>query len=262
MTWPSTRQGMISTLLTILPGQEGGGVGVGLAEDDDPERRRVGRAGPGHGDQGEQQAREAEAAASRPVLPDSVFGCGLARSHLATPAPAPGLRPRFCLRRTGKCPPAARLARSRPRAGSVGLPPRWTTRPTAQSDFIAAGLASLGIEADEIELAVIGAAHQLFWPGDPASCSTSTPASVEPEREPDLSKAPGGRHERARPLAARAGGGDRRRRGRPGRAARRGAGADRGAQPGAQRRRRDLPRALARDARRRPPTARCTASRS
>ena len=26
VTWPSTRQGVTSTLLTILPGQEGGGV--------------------------------------------------------------------------------------------------------------------------------------------------------------------------------------------------------------------------------------------
>ena len=39
-------------------------------------------------------------------------------------------------------------------------------------------------------------------------------------------------------------------------------GADRGAQPGAQRGRRDLPGALARDARRGPRRARCTASRS
>lgn len=31
-------------------------------------------------------------------------------------------------------------------------------------DFIPAGLASLGIEADEIEMAVIGAAHSMFWP--------------------------------------------------------------------------------------------------
>jgi hypothetical protein len=30
-------------------------------------------------------------------------------------------------------------------------------------DFIPAGLASMGIEADEIELAVMGAAHSLFW---------------------------------------------------------------------------------------------------
>ncbi len=31
-------------------------------------------------------------------------------------------------------------------------------------DFIPAGLASLGIEADEIELAVMGAAQAMFWP--------------------------------------------------------------------------------------------------
>ena len=31
-------------------------------------------------------------------------------------------------------------------------------------EFIPAGLAAFGIEADEIELAVIGAAHALFWP--------------------------------------------------------------------------------------------------
>ena len=80
-------------------------------------------------------------------------------------------------------------------------------------DFIPAGLASLGIEADEIELAVIGAAHQLFWPAS-SSCSRSTPATSSPSATPtSRSAAPS---ERARPLAARAGGGDRRRRGRPG----------------------------------------------
>jgi hypothetical protein len=31
-------------------------------------------------------------------------------------------------------------------------------------DLVPAGLASFGIEADEIELAVIGAAHAMFWP--------------------------------------------------------------------------------------------------
>ena len=31
-------------------------------------------------------------------------------------------------------------------------------------DFIPAGLAALGIEADEVDLAVMGAVHQLFWP--------------------------------------------------------------------------------------------------
>ena len=31
-------------------------------------------------------------------------------------------------------------------------------------DFIPAALAAYGIEADEIELAVMGAAHEVFWP--------------------------------------------------------------------------------------------------
>jgi len=31
-------------------------------------------------------------------------------------------------------------------------------------DFLAGGLAQLGIEADEMEMGVVAAAHQLFWP--------------------------------------------------------------------------------------------------
>ena len=56
-------------------------------------------------------------------------------------------------------------------------------------DFIPAGLASLGIEADEVDLAVMGAAHQMFWPaiGELLSLDTS---DVEVERCPDLSRAP------------------------------------------------------------------------
>jgi len=58
-----------------------------------------------------------------------------------------------------------------------------------REDFIPAGLASLGIEADEVELAVINAAHQMFWPAIRDLLSLDTSA-VEPERSPDLSKAP------------------------------------------------------------------------
>ena len=56
--------------------------------------------------------------------------------------------------------------------------------------FVATGLSALGIEADETELAVIGAVHQLFWPpiGELLALDTS---DVELERSPDLSKAPG-----------------------------------------------------------------------
>jgi hypothetical protein len=56
-------------------------------------------------------------------------------------------------------------------------------------DFVDGGLASLGIEADEIERAVIGVAHQLFWPGILELLSLDL-GELEPERDPDLSKAP------------------------------------------------------------------------
>ncbi|HVD39870.1 MAG TPA: hypothetical protein VNC16_02550 [Solirubrobacterales bacterium] len=56
-------------------------------------------------------------------------------------------------------------------------------------DFIAAGLASYGIEADEIELAVIGAAHQTFWPPILELLELDT-SQVPSEPDPDLSQAP------------------------------------------------------------------------
>jgi hypothetical protein len=61
---------------------------------------------------------------------------------------------------------------------------------SAQSDgFILAGLAAFGIEADEIDLAVMGAMHQLFWPAmlDLLALDTS---EVEVELCPDPSRAP------------------------------------------------------------------------
>ena len=56
-------------------------------------------------------------------------------------------------------------------------------------DFIAAGLAAYGIEADEIELAVIGAAHQTFWPPILEFLALDT-SEIPDERAPDLSQAP------------------------------------------------------------------------
>jgi hypothetical protein len=56
-------------------------------------------------------------------------------------------------------------------------------------DFIVAGLASLGIEADEIELAVMGAAHELFWPQILGLLAQDL-GELAPERNPDLSRAP------------------------------------------------------------------------
>jgi hypothetical protein len=56
-------------------------------------------------------------------------------------------------------------------------------------DFVAASLASFGIEADEIETAVLGAIHQLFWPPILELLELEL-GEVEPERHLDLSRAP------------------------------------------------------------------------
>lgn len=61
--------------------------------------------------------------------------------------------------------------------------------PDRAEEFIPAGLASLGIEADEVELAVMNAAHRVFWPAILELLSLDT-SEVEPERQPDLSRAP------------------------------------------------------------------------
>lgn len=58
-------------------------------------------------------------------------------------------------------------------------------------DFIPAALASFGIEADEIELAVIGAAHGMFWPAIQDLLELD-PGELEPEPMADLSRAPEG----------------------------------------------------------------------
>jgi len=55
--------------------------------------------------------------------------------------------------------------------------------------FISAGLAAYGIEADEIELAVIAAAHQLFWPPILELIALDT-SELPDEPNPDLSQAP------------------------------------------------------------------------
>jgi hypothetical protein len=56
-------------------------------------------------------------------------------------------------------------------------------------DFIPAGLASMGIEADEVDLAVMAAVHGFFWPPILELLALDMD-DVEPERCPDLSKAP------------------------------------------------------------------------
>jgi hypothetical protein len=56
-------------------------------------------------------------------------------------------------------------------------------------DFIPAGLAALGIEADETDLAVIAAVHQIFWPPIQGLLALDL-HDVIPERNPDLSRPP------------------------------------------------------------------------
>ena len=56
-------------------------------------------------------------------------------------------------------------------------------------DFIASGLSLLGIEADEVDMAVMNATHQLLWAPLTEMLALDT-SEVVPERNPDLSKAP------------------------------------------------------------------------
>ena len=61
--------------------------------------------------------------------------------------------------------------------------------PDHAADFIASGLALLGIEADDMEMAVMGAFHQLLWEPLQEMLAIDT-SELAPERNPDLSKAP------------------------------------------------------------------------
>ena len=56
-------------------------------------------------------------------------------------------------------------------------------------EFIPAALAAYGVEADEIELAVLRAAHETFWPSILELLELDTSAAAA-EHDPDLSKAP------------------------------------------------------------------------
>ncbi|HWC48278.1 MAG TPA: hypothetical protein VG448_05305 [Solirubrobacterales bacterium] len=56
-------------------------------------------------------------------------------------------------------------------------------------DFIPAALAAFGVEADEIELAVMRGAHETFWPPILELLALDTSA-VAAEPNPDLSQAP------------------------------------------------------------------------
>lgn len=68
--------------------------------------------------------------------------------------------------------------------------PTVTESAAPGEDFIRAGLAVLGIEADETDLAVMAAVHGLIWPPLTELLALDL-EHVAPERCPDLSKAPG-----------------------------------------------------------------------
>jgi hypothetical protein len=55
--------------------------------------------------------------------------------------------------------------------------------------FLPAGLASLGIEVDEVEMAVMRAAHELYWPAIVGLLELDL-SSVDPEPAADLSRPP------------------------------------------------------------------------
>ncbi|HEY6550920.1 MAG TPA: hypothetical protein VIY71_06955 [Solirubrobacterales bacterium] len=61
--------------------------------------------------------------------------------------------------------------------------------PDRAEQFIPAGLASLGIEADETDLAVMNAAHGMFWPSIRDLLAMDL-GQLEPEPDQDLSRAP------------------------------------------------------------------------
>jgi hypothetical protein len=58
--------------------------------------------------------------------------------------------------------------------------------------FVPAGLASLGIEADDAELAVMRTAHELYWPAF-ARLIAADLGGIPPEDAPDMSRPPAGR---------------------------------------------------------------------
>lgn len=55
--------------------------------------------------------------------------------------------------------------------------------------FVPAGLTAIGVEADDVELAIMAVAHGLYWPGLLALLEADLSAVV-PEPGPDLSGPP------------------------------------------------------------------------
>ena len=70
----------------------------------------------------------------------------------------------------------------------LGLPAEMEASARAD-DFIPAGLAALEIDADEVDLAIMAALHQLIWPAVLELLALDT-EGLQLERCPDLSRAP------------------------------------------------------------------------
>ena len=60
---------------------------------------------------------------------------------------------------------------------------------TDSEAFLTGGLATLGIEFDEVEMAVMAATHELYWPPIAQFLEIDLSA-VEPEPKADMSRAP------------------------------------------------------------------------
>jgi hypothetical protein len=56
-------------------------------------------------------------------------------------------------------------------------------------DFVPGTLAAMGIEVDEVDLAVLRVAHGVWWPGVLELLNTDL-SEVPPEYHPDLSRSP------------------------------------------------------------------------
>jgi hypothetical protein len=70
----------------------------------------------------------------------------------------------------------------------VGLATPMESR-TDFEKFVPGEIASLGIEADEVELAVMQAAHSLWWPAIAGLLEVDL-SGVAPEPEADMSRSP------------------------------------------------------------------------
>jgi hypothetical protein len=57
------------------------------------------------------------------------------------------------------------------------------------SAFLPAGLATLGIEYDEVEMAVMSAMHEVYWPAIAAFLEVDL-SGIAPEPNADMAQAP------------------------------------------------------------------------